>query len=173
MKILIISLFLSISLAGFTQNLKSLEQGLLNKFQQIHYWERYYPDDPKIDRVDSLEKVNLLFENELAAITEKYPSTIGYAFQTLQDSGLIIASSADGFFRIYSWDREEGGSMHIFSTIFQYRSEAKVHSIVNPGSAKDGDIAWYYPIYSFRTSITTYYLAIKQSIFSGQGIILP
>lgn len=169
MKIFILSLLLSISLAGFAQNLKTLEHELSKKFQQIHYWERNYPDDPKIDRVDSLEKVNLLFEDELAAITAKYPATIGYVFQRLQDSGLIIASSADGLFRIYSWDTEEGGSMHIFSTVFQYRSGAKVHSILNSGSAKEGDIAWYYPVHSFRTSDTTYYLAIKRSIFSGQG----
>ena len=58
----------------------------------------------------------------------KNASTLDYKFSGLQES-MYIATSEDGNFRIYSWDTEDGGSMHRFSRVYQYRTAGgKVYS---------------------------------------------
>jgi hypothetical protein len=100
--------------------------------------------------------------------TSKYPETISGGFKDLAANGLDIATSADGLFRIYSWDTWTGGTMHFFDNVYQYKAGDKVFSA---SSAKDtsegGDPgAWFSNVYTLKTNDKTYYLGHGHSIFS-------
>ena len=162
---------LLLSVSSFGQDLAALEHNLLAKFQRIRYWHSFSSDDDKINSIDSLEKANLTFQKALLPFTGREPATLSYVFQQLQDSGLTIATSADHRFRIYSWDTEEGGTMHFFSSVYQYQTEQGVFSKTFQDSADEGDPgAWSTPVYTLRLPTKTYYLAINHTIFSNLDI---
>lgn len=58
------------------------------------------------------------FQQKLVSYT-KSASTLNYGFQELDDH-MTIATSDDGRLRSYSWDLEDGGTMHRFGQLFQY-----------------------------------------------------
>ncbi len=64
---------------------------------------------------EKLSKANEVFEEKLLKYT-KISSTLNYKFSELSDL-LVIATSDDGKFRIYSWDKEDGGTMHDYSSV--------------------------------------------------------
>ena len=164
-----ISFLLTITVSA--QDMPSIEQSLLAKFQRIGYWRSFYSDDTsvKVDRYDSLEKANWAFQNALLQVTATVPTSIKYAFQVLQDSGLTVATSADSRLRIFSWDTEEGGTMHIFSTVYQYQTTAGIHSKTFQDSSKEADPGeWCPQIYTLHSQSKVYYLVINYAIFSHQ-----
>ena len=81
------------------------------------------------------------FSNQFTSFITGNPATLIYPFKKLIDSNYLrIGTSSDGNFRIYSWDTWTGGTMHRFSTIYQWRDNGKVFTKVsnddhdNPGS---------------------------------------
>ena len=145
-----------------------LEHDLLAKYRRIDYWRSYSSDDAKIDTIDSLEKANNSFQKALIKIASTYPASLRYNFKSLQDSGLLIATSDDHRFRIYSWDSEEGGTMHIFFTVYQWLGEQGVNAKAS-NSEEGGDPGVFCtPIYTLRTPSKTYFLVVNHAIFSNK-----
>jgi len=171
MKSIVTAVLFLLSITSYGQDMSVIEGNLLAKFQRISYWRSFSSDDDKIDKIDSLEKANLAFQKALLHVTDQEPASLGYAFQRLQDSGVTIATSADRRFRIYSWDTEEGGTMHIFSSVYQYQTEQGIHSKTFQDSSIEADPGnWSTPIYSLHIPSKTYYLVINHAIFSHRDI---
>jgi hypothetical protein len=115
---------------------------------------------------DSLETQSDLFSNKLISFIHDNPATLNYPFQLLKDSNAVdMATSADGLFRIYSWDTWLGGTMHYFENIYQYKSGEKVYFL---HSEKDGDdpAAFYSEIFTLKTENKTWYLVVGNTISS-------
>jgi len=129
----------------FGQDLVSIDKKLNAAFGKIHYWRFLKTDHEKISAYDSLQKANDLFESLLLKYTSSNMQTIAYSFKSLEDSGLIIATSDDGLFRIYSWDTWTGGTMHIFRNVFQFKSDSNTFSKkLTRKNKEDGDAGCYY-----------------------------
>jgi hypothetical protein len=85
------------------------------------------------------------------------------------DSQIAIATSEDKLFRIYSWDTWSGGSMHFHDILYQYRTNGKVKVFKN--ATDDGAAKGYYSeIYFLSEGGKTYYLAVRNSIYSNRDV---
>lgn len=158
----------------YSQGSKTPEANLLACFKKITYWSEYQGEDAKINAADSLSNANRLFQKTLKEYTARYPQTIQQSFASLTKEGLYIATSQDGLFRIYSWDTQEGGTMHYFANVFQYQVGTKAQS-VNLGDTASYDAgSWYSEIHTLTTGDKTYYLGVKNAIHStkdcAQGV---
>src|SRR5262245_18737448 len=112
---------------------------------------------------DLLERVN----SEMLASLLKYTrvaGTLDYSFPKLSKE-IDIVTSADKRFRIYTWDRLDGGTMHFFETVYQYRGDdGRVYSrgrFVNEAEHEEGsDPAGYVnDIFTLQTRQGNVYLA--------------
>ncbi|HTD99058.1 MAG TPA: hypothetical protein VK668_07205 [Mucilaginibacter sp.] len=162
------------SLKSHGQNPKAIEADLLKSFKKINYWDERIRDTT-INAGDSLDNANNAFGEKLKLYAEKYPLTINYPFNYLKKQYLNICSSADGLFRIYSWDTGGGGTMREFENVMQYKTgnKAKSELVVN---SEDLGIPFYSNLYTFKMGNKTYYLGIfgfiESSRYAGAGIKL-
>lgn len=123
-KFTVVTIFSVFFSAGFnftyTQDKPAAETELLSHFKKLPYWAFYYSNygiDTTVSPSDSLEMENTIFQKGLLNYTTKYPETLSGDFSPFVKEGLILASSDDGLFRIYSWDTETG-ELCIFMTIY-------------------------------------------------------
>ncbi len=122
-------------------------------------------DNP--DKYDSLEKANGDFRKLLLKYTSQNPSTLTFAFKKLDNEGLSIATSADGLFRIYSWDTYTGGTMDNFDNVYQYKANGKVFSKTIKENEDESDPGYYYStVYSVSNKGKTFYLGLRHGIYS-------
>lgn len=172
MKQLLAILCCLLSASGFTQDLKKIEQELLTQFRQIDYWTSYKDTSHLPEAYDSLMAVNKRFEKKLSYYTDIYPATLRYPFTQLASAGLTIATSSDGFFRIYSWDTWTGGTMKVVANVFQYKNSKKVlpQPMKEDVTDEDEDFFepgyWYSSIYIFKAMGKTYYLATQSAVLA-------
>ena len=111
------------------------------------------------------------FENEFAQFIKKNPTTIDYSFKNIIDSNICwIKTSGDKNFRIYSWDSWTGGSMHIFKTIYQWKSNGKVFSSL-PQYAESDPGSFCSKIITVPINNQSFYLAITNGIFSNKSMM--
>ena len=158
--------FLMLVAPVFSNTGGDVERKLVLGFKKINYWFERQKMEPKNELGDSLVKANQDFQNMLLAYA-KDPSTLISDFKVLEKCGVNIATSEDGLFRIYSWDTELGGSMHVFYNVYQYKAEGKVYSrVISDGKFEAG--RWFSRIYSHHVSGKIYYLGIAHSIYSGK-----
>jgi len=149
------------------QDMKTIEQNLLQVFQRIKYWNSYSDLDSTINRYDSLEAANTRFQRALTQSTTQFPATLQYGFRQLQDSGMVIATSPDRKLRVYSWNSHTGGSMVIYERVFQYLTPTGVRSTDQTGSDEHDGVEWIWKIAPFHTRNHTYYLAFSRAITCG------
>ena len=151
--------------------MSAIERDLLAKYRRIGYWRDYPGDNAKIHKEDSVDKANKVFQRALTVVASKYPASLGYPFQRLKQAGLLIATSGDGRFRVYSWDEEGGGTMHFFLNVYQWLSGQKVYAkAVDADSTNEGDPGVFCtPIYTLHTPANTYYLVVNGVIYSTSG----
>lgn len=153
---------------AYAQSPQKIEQELLIPFRQIQYWLSYKDADHLVDRSDSIEKANTTFRNNLLAYTATARSTFTYDFKELEKEGLVIRTSEDGLFRIYSWDTWTGGSAHKFDGVYQYKTDNKLVS-KRAGTDEEGDMGrWYSNIYDLKVDNKTYYIALYHEIYSSK-----
>ena len=117
--------------------------------------------------VDSQTLYSDIFEDKFINYVAKNPATLGYRFDSLVQHGCCsIVTSDDGLFRIYSWDLMEGGTMHFFQNIYQFKSGNKVFA--KTFERGEGDPFGYYSeIFTLRANNKCYYLAIENAIGSS------
>ncbi|PVD52978.1 hypothetical protein DC498_06315 [Terrimonas sp.] len=120
---------------------------------------------------DSVNLYAARFEKNLVECIRENPSTLHYAFSVLTDSGFCsIQTSADGNFRIYSWDTWTGGTMHIFKNIYQWKSDDGIFSRHDKDRGEDpGNFCS--AIYSVKLKDKPYYLAITNGVYSTRDAI--
>lgn len=142
MKIRILITFLLLQICTFSQTLKQSEQKLNKIIEKQNYWFDKKNGEYNEFADDSLAFYNDAFENQLLHITNTFPESIRVKLTTLEKS-ISIFTSADGNFRIYNWDTFEGGTMHFFKNIIQYKSGKKVKALVFNSDDDDPGCSFY------------------------------
>lgn len=164
-KIILGTLFLFTAHFLSGQNISAIEKQLNNTFQKIEYWSSEGRDDKHA--YDSLAAANNKFEKLLVQYTSSYPQTISHPFKSLEKNGLIIATSEDGEFRIYSWDTWTGGTMHFFKNVYQYEADKKVYSKAVESQGEGDPGCYYYQINDIISENKKYYLTQNKAILSS------
>ncbi|RXM52563.1 MULTISPECIES: hypothetical protein [unclassified Chryseobacterium] len=149
----------------FGQNISTIEKQLSKAFQKIDYWSSEGRNNE--NSYDSLATANTKFEKLLVQYTSSHSQTISHPFKSLEKIGLIIATSEDGKFRIYSWDTWTGGSMHFFKNVFQYEVDKKIYSktVESQGEGDPGN--YYTQVNDIISENKKYYLAQSKAILSS------
>ena len=161
----------------FAQNPTSVEGDLYQSFKKIGYWYSYRFEhkgnaDTSVNAIDSVDNANRRFGEKLKNYTAAYRFTLTEPFEKFNDTQLGIVSSDDGLFRIYSWDTFMGGTMRFYENVFQYKSGAEVHSILQKrDTSANGYIYRYTALQTFEANGTIYYLATYMGRFSTKDMI--
>ncbi|OOQ58866.1 hypothetical protein [Mucilaginibacter pedocola] len=170
LKILLLACCILAVKTNFAQTLQAIEADLLKSFKKIEYWDQKQRGGDA-DASDSLEAANDRFGKKLQTYTHKYPSTIASPFELLKKENLDIATSADGLFRIYSWDDLTGGTQRYFANVMQYKTGNKTRSVLLSDSSAG---TYYTTIYTLKAVNKTYYLGIygfiESSKYAGTGV---
>ncbi|RYE41411.1 MAG: hypothetical protein EOP48_23985 [Sphingobacteriales bacterium] len=106
------------------------------------------------------------FSNQFTSFIRATPATLDYPFKKLIDSNYLqIRTSSDGNLRIYSWDTWTGGTMHEYSTIYQWRDNGKVFTkVLNVD--KDDPGSFVSQIFTVAIGGKPYYLAVTNATYS-------
>lgn len=115
---------------------------------------------------DSTETYSEKFSSSFTGFIKANPATLNYPFQRLIDSNFcFIKTSADGNFRIYSWDNLTGGTMHWFNQVYQWRDKGKIFTKIPKADDQDPG-GFCSEIYTVTIQNKAYYLVISNRIFS-------
>jgi hypothetical protein len=160
-KIVVVSAVLFLTgLAVSAQSTVKIESELMVHMRTIKKYSAY----GSIRDYDRLEKENAAFRKKLLAYA-KLPATLVYGFPKLSKE-IFISTSSDGRFRIYSWDTEEGGTMHSFDSVYQYKgSTGRVFSKSFLADETDAG-AFVSDIFTLKSASGPVYLARFSSILS-------
>jgi hypothetical protein len=157
----------------YAQHPVAVQRDLLKDFKKIEYWSMKHDAASAISPYDSLEKANTTFRNKLLKYTRTVHASMDYEFNELAKLGLVITTSDDGLFRIYSWNTWMGGTSYQFAAVIQYKLDNKLFSTVATEEV-GGMGVWYSIIHTFKADDKTYYLAVynaKESArYCYQGI---
>lgn len=118
-----------------------------------------YPSDSSTFYADK-------FEKDFPAFLKKNPETINYPFKKLTaKTGCDVITSSDGNFRIYSWDTWQGGTMHVFRSVYQWKANGNVYTQVP--TYEEGDAGTFCSaIFTVPINNQPYYLAVTNGIYS-------
>jgi hypothetical protein len=151
---------LALGFAAFAQGNTQIEKELIGHVKLLKKWSAYGPNSD----FDKLSKANETFKNKLLKYG-KLSSTLKYNFPKFGRE-IFISTSADGKFRIYSWDTEEGGTMHSFENVYQYMGQdGRVYSKSYPSEEGDAG-AFVSDIYALTTGSGPVYMARFSAILS-------
>ena len=145
-----------------------IESNLLAKIKKIGKASAYTSAERNDDLLD---KLNADFKANLLKYT-RLPATLRYNFSKLSKE-IDIATSADKRFRVYTWDRQDGGTMHFFEAVYQFMADdGKVYSNGNVYSktakvGEDGDAGGFVTdVFSLDTKNGRVYMVCTSSILS-------
>ncbi|MBL0235709.1 MAG: hypothetical protein IPQ02_03595 [Saprospiraceae bacterium] len=144
-----------------------LDQDLHKHYKKI----LAFREDTSLNSWDSLENENKIFRRKMKFYTSMYPFTLNYDFDSLRSDNIVIVTTDDRLFRIYSWDNMFGGSMRFFENLIQFKSNDNVHSKLyyDTTNLKAGEyIPYYFKIFTLNSECKIYYLAINCGIYSGR-----
>ncbi|MDQ8053537.1 MAG: alpha/beta fold hydrolase [Pedobacter sp.] len=153
------------TLPKMAKSMKRIEGELLKQFEKIEYWSSESRKQEK-QGYDSLFKANNDFKKMLLDATTDNPATLNYNFPLLVKAHLMIAQSADRLVKIYSWNKQTGGTMHFFDNVFQYKdgnkviSESAAYEETNAGG-------FYSEIFTLHTPKKPIYLCYFNGILSS------
>ncbi len=163
---LTIILFLLISNSSFSQSSK-LEK---KEIELIKLYNKLYPESANND-IDSTLYYSKKVEENFIALIKNNPESINYTFRKLlAKNTCYINTSADGNFRIYSWDDGTGGTMRYFKSIIQWRNNDKIFSkVVEEEDTNGGNFCS--KIYSLKIQSNITYFAISNSIQTSKDVV--
>jgi hypothetical protein len=162
MRIFIFVIFLlALATPAFAQSNAQIEKELVAVIKDLQKYGTYgggYDEE-------KLSKAQDTFEEKLLKYT-KTASTLNYKFTAL-DEEMYIAMSDDGKFRIYSWDLEDGGTMHDYARVYQYQAaDGKVYSKTDEPSEEGGGGAFVTDIFTLDTGNGKVYIVCSTFIGS-------
>ncbi len=161
MKIIISFIFLLAFsvLPVFGQTNAQIEKELIASLKEI---EKYSTYGSGYDE-EKLTETNDAFEKKLLKYT-KAASTLTYKFGALGQL-MHIATSDDGKLRIYSWDMENGGTMHYYARVYQYKgADGKVYSKGESETEEGDNGSFVYDVFSVATKGGTVHIICSTSI---------
>lgn len=116
---------------------------------------------------DSLGYQARVFRRWMDTLIASNAASLQYPFNKLQDSAHVaVITSADGRFRIYSWDNWMGGTMHNFEAVYQWQGNGDVHSRIPVPDGEGDPGSWTSRIYTVEISGEPHYLAVSHGIYS-------
>lgn len=125
---------------------------------------------------EALEKANTMLHDWLVREGAKHPEWLQAGAPVFDSSDIHVITSVDRRFRIYSWDRRDGGTMHFYSGVIQYLSapgRALTVSLLDTMSMEDGGGPGerYFELHTVKTkSGKTFYLALHVSRYSSRDL---
>lgn len=120
---------------------------------------------------DSISFYSGKFEAAFTKFIQNNPATLNYPFKKLIANNYCnIQTSGEGSFRVYSWDTWTGGTMRIFKTIYQWKSNGKVYTKIPRYDERDGG-SFCSKIFTVNIHDKPYYLTVTNSIFSTKDIM--
>ena len=167
--ILTIAIALFASVSALAQTPVAIERELMGYLDNISKYGSYGGEYEGA----KLDKNNTALKNALIKYGKR-ADILAHRFAKL-DNKMYVATSRDGRLRIYSWDVEDGGTMHDFDNVFQYKGKSgKVHTWTR-NSDDEGDYgAFYTQIFQTETPDGTIYLGnstfIGSTSLGGQAI---
>jgi hypothetical protein len=150
MRLLISIIFFYCASHAYAQSPRKIEQELLVSFKQLQH--------------------NTEFRNSLLSYTATVKSTFTYGFKELEKEGLVVRTSDDGLFRIYSWDTQTGGTAHNFDAVIQYKVGNDLFSQPAGHDANETG-KWYSNIYMLKTDSITYYIGLFHEMHSSKDLV--
>lgn len=168
MKYRLTVVFLFVLSMGYGQGIEVFEKELNKVFAKVEYWtsHKYDIENETVSPSDSLIKYNDNFENLLLNCTSSSVESILYDFKELTEKGLIITTSEDGLFRIYSWNTGEGGSMRFYRNVYQFREKGEIKSKVFRLDTMDVS-CFFYQINDIVSDNKKLYITQSKAILSG------
>lgn len=143
-----------------TNNLAAQEKRFVNLYTRLF---KFTPSES-----DSIAFYSEKFSKEFKTFIKANPSSLAYPFKKFSDSNYIqIATSDDKNFRIYTWDTWEGGSMHYFDVIYQWRADGKIVT-KTPTLSNDDPGSFCSKIFTVDIEQKRYYLSVTNHIYSTE-----
>lgn len=163
-KITLVALFVFVSSQSvFGQSNEQIEKELISGIKDIQKYTIY---GGEYDR-QKLTKAQDVFQERLLKFT-KVRSTLDYAFSEL-DELMFIVTSEDGRFRNYSWDLQDGGTMHRFARVYQYQgADGEVYSRVEELPEEGMGPGFVTYIFTLNTKTGKVYIVCSTFIASGR-----
>jgi hypothetical protein len=164
--------FLLLAFSGataFAQTPAAIESELLGHLADIAKYGSYggeWDDDKVYAANDAVQEKLLRYGNR--------PDVLKFPFPRLR-AEMFVATSKDGKFRVYSWDKQTGGTMRDFAAVFQYNLPAGKVAVIAENDGDDDSAGSFYPeIFQLAAGNRTIYLLTSTFIGStsmhGQSI---
>jgi hypothetical protein len=146
----------------FSQTPQEIENILVENITQIQKYSSY---DKNYDD-DKLSESNSIFEKNLLKFTN-LSSTLKYDFPELSKL-MLISTSEDEKFRVYSWDSETGGTMHDYSRVYQFvGNDGKINSKTEDNAEDEGNMGSFVnSVYNFQAKTGMVYIVCSTFIGS-------
>lgn len=161
-------LMLCLVFVVFSQTPETIESELLSQLEGISKYGNYggeYDETKLYAGNDEFRRKLMQYGTRADLLT--------YAFPRLSDA-MYIATSKDGRLRIYSWDKQTGGTMRDFAAVYQFKG--KSGKVITFAENDDDESAGsFYPeVFQLNSRQGTIYLATSTFIGStsmhGQSI---
>jgi len=114
---------------------------------------------------DKLDAANTSLKNALIKYGKR-ADTLAFPFSKL-DNKMYVTTSRDGRFRVYSWDLEDGGTMHDFDNVFQYKGKSgKVYTWTESNDSEGNYGSFYTQVFQTDTPSGPIYLGTSTFVGS-------
>ena len=147
----------------FAQSSAQIEKELIAALKEVQKYGTYGGghDEEKLSKAQDVFAAKILKYTKIA-------STLSYKFTALADD-MYIATSEDGKFRIYSWDLEDGGTMHFFARVYQYlATDGKVHSEIEKPTEEGEAGGFAHDIFTLDTRDGKVYIVCSTFVGSSK-----
>lgn len=162
MKPIILTIIVLIMSAGlFGQTPAAVERELIGHLNNVSKYGSYFGgyDAQKLETANSGIKSALTKYGKRADI-------LAYKFPNLGNK-MYVATSPDRNLRIYSWDHQDGGTMHNYDNVFQYKAKnGKVYTWSDPSETEGDAGAYYHQMFQTDTPSGPIYLGVSTFVGS-------
>jgi hypothetical protein len=161
MKSLVLPFILLLTAFAAAQAPAAVESEILSRLDTIDKYSTYLGEFDQ-DKSDAANKAL----RETLVRYGKRLDILQYAFPKLKDK-MFVSTSPDGKLRIYSWDEGTGGTMHDFTSVYQFQgASGAVNTWSGNGDDESGG-GYYTQIFQEAAKSGTFYLATAVSIAQG------
>lgn len=147
----------------YAQSPQEIENDLLTSLNQIQQSRQNL-------NFDSLAYYNQDLVDKLLRYGRNI-ETLRFDFPRLTEiDGFWISTSADGKFRIYSWDTMSGGTMAFYENVFQYQIGAQSKALKIGGDIEGDPKSFFSEIFQLNHQNKTYYLGLFHAKYSTMDV---
>ncbi len=142
------------------QSPAALERELLTHLESVSATGNYSGNYDETRLFEANDKIR-----EILLSKGRDVDVLRYGFPNLQDE-MYVATSSDGKLRVYSWDKQTGGTMRDFASVFQYQGRSGKVFTWTGDDLGDSAGSFYVNIYHVNSRTGPIYLATSTFIGS-------